>query len=514
MKKKSKPAVDKVMTGIIVVWGLLAFGLLIYDSMVSGNPIFSRISAGTALSATVSANGTTYASSIYTTQNQGYRLKLGISNYNGPIEVYSRGTAVKWMNPRTGQPFMAKNSIVTITPEDMKLIPINAGIYPARFRPHTGVAVNNYNWSNQVIVVVNATSGTTPGLVIQVSLDGKTWTNNISTTLDKGYYLRTNPGYIGWLEAAAGKKWLQADDNGVVRVTPTILKNGTAYMSAAAPGTYTARFRPHTGTTNNFPWSNQVTIVLSSPQTSVNPAAFVKTSCSMSSKTANQLNLASYNVGDDGDVWKDGLAHDPARVAAMAKLLMTTRSAEIIALQEIKHEVADGETKPPELSYIKTYFPGYSILTRPHNSDNDYSNVILSKFPFVSGTEKELLMTEGRGNDRRNLSVIVNTPRGKVRVFAIHTRYEQPGSQTKEIAAWVKSVTSSEPGIPFVVMGDFNQSDSNNKSAFSDAKVSVVSPGFPGIDHIYLNSLSINEKCRIGNGGISGGHDPVFITTN
>jgi len=45
MPKKNKSGLDKVMTGVVVVWGLLALGLLIYDSRVSGNPLFSRISA-------------------------------------------------------------------------------------------------------------------------------------------------------------------------------------------------------------------------------------------------------------------------------------------------------------------------------------------------------------------------------------------------------------------------------------------------------------------------------------
>jgi len=238
-----------------------------------------------------------------------------------------------------------------------------------------------------------------------------------------------------------------------------------------------------------------------------------KTSCSMGSKTANQLNLVTYNVGDDSDVWKGGLAHDPERVARMAKLLMTDRNAEIIALHEIKHRVGDKQTMPPELAHVKTYFPAYSLFTRPHNESNDYSNVILSKYPFVSGSEKEHIMTGGSAV-RKNLSVIINTPRGKVRVFAIHTRYGEQNPQTKQIAAWVKSVTTAEPGIPFVVMGDFNQSNSDNMKAFNDAKVSVVSPGLSGIDHIYLNNLSVKESCKVGNGGISGGHDPVFITTN
>ncbi|MDQ5884439.1 MAG: hypothetical protein QG556_779, partial [Pseudomonadota bacterium] len=209
--------------GIMIVWGLMAVGLLIYDFRVSGNAISTRTSASIDLTSTVSTNGTTYASSIQTTQSQGYSIKLNLPTYNGPLEVYSKGSAIKWMNRRTGQPFQAKNGVVTVTPEDMKLIPVNPGMYPARFRPHTGIAPNPYNWSSQSIVVVNSTTGTTPGLITDVSLDGITWSKNVSTTLDKGYYLRTSPGYIGWLEASAGKKWLQADSNGVVRVTPSIM---------------------------------------------------------------------------------------------------------------------------------------------------------------------------------------------------------------------------------------------------------------------------------------------------
>ncbi len=241
--------------------------------------------------------------------------------------------------------------------------------------------------------------------------------------------------------------------------------------------------------------------------------AFTNTSCSMGSKTANQLNLVAYNMGDDGKIWK---STSEEKINRLSQLLVGQRKAEIIALQEIIHFNRQGT---PETSFIKKYFPGYHVYTQPHNPGNEYSNMILSRYPISNPKTYTITATaDGKNNatPRVNLSVLVDTPKGKIRIFNIHPR---SGSATAPIGVkksleWVKQVSATEPNIPIIVLGDFNQSDINNISAMKSAGLNLISPKFPGIDHIYLSALSIKESCRIGNGGISGGHDPVFVTTN
>lgn len=238
-----------------------------------------------------------------------------------------------------------------------------------------------------------------------------------------------------------------------------------------------------------------------------------KTSCTNSSKTSSQLNIVTYNMGDDGKVWK-GTKEE--RIKALAKMLLTERNAEIIAIEEIKHKTSDGST--PEVGYLSKYFPGYHIYNKPHNPDQDYSNVILSKHAIVSGSDKtQVLLVNGGGTPRTNLSVIVDTPKGKVRVYAIHTRAgDSAEPQSKDTFTWVQQVSGSE-NVPYIVMGDFNQSRETLDKILSNLKLTMTGSNVNSsiIDHVYVSpTLSIKEKCVLSNNGISQGHSPVYITTN
>jgi len=103
-----------------------------------------------------------------------------------------------------------------------------------------------------------------PTLSVSVSTDGVNYSPTITTTVDKGYYLKVNPAYTGYLENYPNIKWLWVQD-GIVKVP-----NGYG------AGKYTPKFRiwvPNeviTGETRinpvSIPWSNQVEInVTASP---------------------------------------------------------------------------------------------------------------------------------------------------------------------------------------------------------------------------------------------------------
>lgn len=445
--KSTKGTTNKVMTVVIIIWGLLAVGLLIYDSKISGNPIFSRTSANTTIKATVSANGTAYANYIETTQSQGYRLKLNnLPTYSGPLEVMFNGTYSKWINAKTKAPHLAKNGIAMITPDEMKTIPITPGLYPAKFRPFVS-GTNPYNFSNQVIVLVKSTSGTTPGLNVKVSTDSKTWVDTIETTIDKGYYLKTIPSYQGWLEAAAGKKWLQANGNGIVHVTPQIMKSGTDDFGSTKPGTYKVKFRPH-GINLDLPWSNQVTVI-------VNDAAKLPTnllpisvnSCSGGAKPndgGTYINVATWNLdgssgwekkfGNDRDVSSKDRAQAKIERSqykfSMAAQKFKEKQADIIFLQEIepvgmhleelKQTIGseiDKETNSTLFYQFQSEFPGKALYIQGAWTPKQSGYAIISKYPIL---EKDIRPLPG-STDRWLMTALIQLPNNKtVRVFNSH----------------------------------------------------------------------------------------------
>ena len=201
-----------------------------------------------------------YATEIATNKNIGYTVKTN-TNYTGDLEVLFNGKVSKWLPAMDGR--------VTVSPEIMK--GVGPGIYPMKLRPmagfHTSNQVINTNWSNQAIVLVNNLSGKTPGFTVEVSTDGVEYANKITTTLDKGYYLRVIPVYEGTLEAMVigghSVKWLNTDKNGVAVATPEIMKKGTSTFSPTKSNTtYSAVFRPYNdGKSNNmYPQSNVVTV--------------------------------------------------------------------------------------------------------------------------------------------------------------------------------------------------------------------------------------------------------------
>lgn len=204
---------------------------------------------------------------LSTNKNIGYVVKLTPA-YSGPTEVLFNGKISSW--------YPASGGLIFISPEIMK--GVGPGIYPMRLRANPAISPLGpdghpliYPWSNQAIVLVKNLLGETPGLKVQVSVDGKTYSDSITTTLEKGYYLKTTPVYIGMLEAqvVGGRhvKWLATDENGIAFAAPEVMKKGTSTFSPSQRNTtYKAKFRPYMADfsidENMYPQSNVVTVLV------------------------------------------------------------------------------------------------------------------------------------------------------------------------------------------------------------------------------------------------------------
>ncbi|MDQ5981348.1 MAG: hypothetical protein QG570_95 [Patescibacteria group bacterium] len=89
----------------------------------------------------VSVDGTNYTSSIITTNEKGYYLRV-IPAYTGPIEAQLDGKTVKWLN--------LTNGVRRVTATD--LAGAKDGKYLAKFRPYTSATTNPYPWGNVTTV--------------------------------------------------------------------------------------------------------------------------------------------------------------------------------------------------------------------------------------------------------------------------------------------------------------------------------------------------------------------------
>jgi endonuclease/exonuclease/phosphatase family metal-dependent hydrolase len=230
-----------------------------------------------------------------------------------------------------------------------------------------------------------------------------------------------------------------------------------------------------------------------------------RTVCSRAPKARSQVNVATYNVGYDGNnAW---IMAPIERVQKIGGQLLA-HDVEIVALQEVMHE---GDNM--ELGVFSHWFTGWQWFAEAHNRRNHYLNVILTAHPIVQGSERTHTIVSRNGrNDRVNVSVQVRTPAGVMRVWSIHTRFEEPDDGTAQLMRGVKLVADSEPGIPVLIMGDFNTQRSNVLSIAKDAELRPNATTVGRIDHILAHGLEIVESCAAPRPGVPGEHDPIFAT--
>ncbi len=96
----------------------------------------------------VSVDGINFSSSIVTTREKGYYLRV-IPAYTGPMEALLDGKVFKWHD--------LTNGVKRVTAAE--LAGAKDGTYVARFRPYTTAATNPYPWGSVVTVVQNPSLG-------------------------------------------------------------------------------------------------------------------------------------------------------------------------------------------------------------------------------------------------------------------------------------------------------------------------------------------------------------------
>jgi endonuclease/exonuclease/phosphatase family metal-dependent hydrolase len=143
-------------------------------------------------------------------------------------------------------------------------------------------------------------------------------------------------------------------------------------------------------------------------------------------------------------------------IPLMAKTIKEL-GADIIALQEVygigEKETFNGQAeKIAEILGYHCYFAEAIYI----NGYGPYGNAILSRYEILDAKTVKVppaIPVPGRYFEDRCLGVChVNTPNGKLAVFAIHF-----GLQPEEAVLCAKTVCNTfDPSVPTVLMGDFN----------------------------------------------------------
>lgn len=272
--------------------------------------------------------------------------------------------------------------------------------------------------------------------------------------------------------------------------------------------------------------------------TSENIAISTVNSCTKLPKTEGEINIVTYNIGDDQKACE---GCDPAvRMKALMDILEANH-ADIIALQEVRFRKKDStelfSDAKPLMDIIKDR---YHYIYRAHGDDKyttkgspnqgwDYGNMFVSKFPIKLDSYKEYLIDRrvGDGEGQRYFfSVIIDTPQGPVRIYNIHTRAKESAWGVTEAAKFLKSLVSTEPSMPLIVLGDFNKGMGYIQSQFGDPQYALnisydcsnqTACWGGGIDLIFPNEkATLLNRCQGGTRSngiiISGGHVPVYGT--
>lgn len=212
-----------------------------------------------------------------------------------------------------------------------------------------------------------------------------------------------------------------------------------------------------------------------------------------------RLMVATYNIGVDGGDWVMASEERVARIRDHFE----AHTVDIAALQEVGLRGVRLEVAP--------FAQGSHVYWEPHNQNNHYCNMIVSRHPIVEGSQRTHTIFSRNGrNDRVNVSVQVRTPAGVVRIWSIHTRFEEPDEGTRQTLQGVKLVAASEPDIPYIVAGDYNTSRKNVLSIAKDVGLQVKSTQAGRIDHILVNGLAILEEYIYTPTDLPTSHVPVF----
>ncbi len=232
--------------------------------------------------------------------------------------------------------------------------------------------------------------------------------------------------------------------------------------------------------------------------------------CTKQPKQGSELNIMTYNIGDDSNVCEDC---DPnERMRALKDNWLASQS-DVIGLQEVwLRNKGKTELKADMRALIPLITNDYSYVYRGHADDSlttigqpnqgyDYANMIISRFPIEMGTYKERVIDLNPGDresQRYFISAVISSPYGKVRVFNIHTRAMEAGFGVQQAAQFIADVTREDPNMPYIILGDFNQEIRYVKERLSSSAY----------------GLNINLGCAAGGSCTTGRIDHIFASNH
>ena len=218
------------------------------------------------------------------------------------------------------------------------------------------------------------------------------------------------------------------------------------------------------------------------------------------------VRVATFNIWHDMGDW-------PARLPLLVDALRAV-GADVIALQEVLEDAAKG--LPNQADTLARALGGYSVhffSTDPRGAPRRYGNAILSRHPVLAEATQKL---EPLSDYRTAVRVRVRAAGRPIDVVNTHLAWQEDAGpvrarQIADLLSWLPA-----PGVPLVVMGDFNAPLSDSglaalaaprfESALPrDAAASTLNraKGHPNrvIDHIFVERkwFAVTDARIIGN---------------
>ncbi len=177
-------------------------------------------------------------------------------------------------------------------------------------------------------------------------------------------------------------------------------------------------------------------------------AALLAGCAAAQTKTPATLRLLTWNIhhgeGTDGRL-------DLERIAGVIR----RAEADLVALQEVDQGVARTQRRdlPAELAALTGLTCVFS--NNYHFQGGFYGNAVLSRLPILGWTNRHYRMVRP-GEQRGLLQVTVAVGKQRLRFCATHIDYRPDDTERTQNVAEIREVVEAEPGVPTVLVGDFN----------------------------------------------------------
>lgn len=221
----------------------------------------------------------------------------------------------------------------------------------------------------------------------------------------------------------------------------------------------------------------------------------------VSQRPDHDIKVATFNIG-----------YNSAEESASDRMLylhdqLLGEGVEVAAIQELRHK---GDLS--EAHFLEEQFKGWYIYRVEHNPVQQEESAIVSRYPFAAGSEVNVTIKSRRGyRDRVVPSVVVRTPIGNIRVWSVHTRYNEPDWGTEQALRAAQALHRLEPNVPTIVMGDFNWGFDHLVETAGNLGLEFSGKNDSRIDHIIGLGMTIRDAYQRPK-ALSSEHDPLFAT--